>query len=232
MKRISKIDAYQGMDDIDFKVMDQELAQHYSFANNKEDISHEFFLDDDGSCIVMKVYFVGEEVAVYRFQNKGVLTGEGKKAVGRPALGTTKKVSITLEDETWKKIYETMEENDLTKSALFREIIEKYFSVEQKYTGESDYEEFKDFVFSTNPSEMIFHVYKHGLFIATAVTEIEPYYDEAGVKISFQGGNFHVWATNNVQKCFRPANLIIECEICFQLYNEYNEFIGYIYKKK
>ncbi|AQT87048.1 hypothetical protein ERICIV_04631 (plasmid) [Paenibacillus larvae subsp. larvae] len=42
--------------------------------------------------------------------------------------------------------------------------IEKYFSVEQNYTGESDYEEFKDFVFSTNPSEMIFHVYKHGLF--------------------------------------------------------------------
>ncbi|WP_197260678.1 hypothetical protein [Brevibacillus laterosporus] len=49
MKRISKIDAYQGMDDIDFKVMDQELAQHYSFASNKEDISHKFFLDDDGN---------------------------------------------------------------------------------------------------------------------------------------------------------------------------------------
>lgn len=68
--------------------------------------------------------------------------------------------------------------------------------------------------------------------IDSPVTNTERYYDEAGVKVSFNGGNFHIWAENEISKCLRPANLIIDCEVCFNLKNEYGQHIGYLYIDK
>lgn len=53
--------------------------------------------------------------------------GGKREGSGRPSLGTTKKVSITLNDDTWREIEKTLKKYNTSKSALFREIIEEYY---------------------------------------------------------------------------------------------------------
>lgn len=236
MLKISRVDAYQGMDEIDFKVMDQEMYQisNSPLCGNSETTS-QFFLDEDGY-IVLEMYYDKKLVHTLRFENKGELTEQGKKAVGRPSLGTTKKVSLTLQDEVWGKIEEIKEEEDISQSAVLRYIVEKYYNPTNDTVGpeekERRYDEFKEFVFNTDVTKLTFHIYQHGLIILSPVEKVEPYYDDDGIKITFQGGNCHIWATNLISKCDRPDNLIIKCEACYLLYNEYDEPIGYVYTKK
>jgi hypothetical protein len=71
MKKISKVDAYQGMNEIDFKVMDQELeALLNSDQRGAQKMEHQFFLDNDGF-IVLEAYWDGRIVHTLRFENKG-----------------------------------------------------------------------------------------------------------------------------------------------------------------
>jgi hypothetical protein len=126
MIKISKIDAYAGMDEIDFKVMDQELNQIFSQRGNKE-MTHQFFLDGDGECIVMEVYFDGKLVETYRFKNKGVLTDTANAKIGRPSLGITKKVSITLREQEWETLDQLQKEIPCdSRSELLRHIIREF----------------------------------------------------------------------------------------------------------
>lgn len=71
--KISRVDAYAGFDEIDFKVMDQEL---HSISNSDQrhgrELSMQFFLEDEKT-IALKVYWDGEEVETFRFENKGKL---------------------------------------------------------------------------------------------------------------------------------------------------------------
>ena len=71
MIKISRFEAYQGMNETDFKVMDQELYQviHSDERGNRE-VSYQFFLDSDQS-IVLKMYWDKELVHTVRFNNKG-----------------------------------------------------------------------------------------------------------------------------------------------------------------
>lgn len=47
--------------------------------------------------------------------------GGGREGAGRPSLGTTKKVSLTLPDEVWEELEEAR--GDKAMSAMLREII-------------------------------------------------------------------------------------------------------------
>ena len=51
---------------------------------------------------------------------------EEEKKVGRPALGVTKKVSITLPEDTWETVDALVDFFDTSKSSVFREAIELY----------------------------------------------------------------------------------------------------------
>ncbi|MEK4487920.1 hypothetical protein MHH81_20650 [Psychrobacillus sp. FSL H8-0484] len=93
------------------------------------------------------------------------------------------------------------------------------------------YEKFKDVVFSTEPLNMVYHLYKSGLCINATVISVVPYYD-SGITVDFVGGNFHVWSKNKITECLKPANLITDCEICFNVNNEYDEHIGYLFIPK
>lgn len=126
MKKISKVDAYQGLSEVDFAVMDQELQSIYgSDQRNGRKMTHQFYLDQD-NFIVLEVLWDDEVVQTMRFENNGDLTEEGKKVVGRPSLGTTKKVSITLPDEVWERIDE--EKENMSMSAFLRFVILQKFS--------------------------------------------------------------------------------------------------------
>ncbi|MEK4181665.1 ribbon-helix-helix domain-containing protein [Aeribacillus sp. FSL K6-1121] len=50
---------------------------------------------------------------------------------GRPAKGTTKKVSLTLTEDIWKEIQQIKKEKGISQSAVLRDIIEHYF-IEQE----------------------------------------------------------------------------------------------------
>jgi hypothetical protein len=162
--------------------------------------------------------------------------GGKREGAGRPSLGTTKKVSLTLPDEVWENIDEDKEQEGVSQSAVLRSIVERYYNpttdTADPEEKEHRFAEFKDFAFNTEPNKLIFHISKNGLFIATSVEKVEPYYDDAGIKFSFNGGNFHIWAENKISKCSRPGNLLIDCETCYYLYNEDEEPIGYIFTKK
>lgn len=92
------------------------------------------------------------------------------------------------------------------------------------------YSKLKEVAFSD--SKKVYHFYKHGLFIGTGIESVEPYYEEAGIKFNFNGGNFHIWKDNRITECRRPSNLLVECEICFSLNNEHDEHIGFLYIPK
>lgn len=47
---------------------------------------------------------------------------------GRPAVGTTKKVSLTLPDELWERVEERKEKWGANQSQALRKIIEGYFN--------------------------------------------------------------------------------------------------------
>ena len=54
-----------------------------------------------------------------------------KESVGRPSMGVTKKVSITLPDDIWSKIKSDIKDKDLkSMSAYFRELALAHFKEE------------------------------------------------------------------------------------------------------
>jgi hypothetical protein len=89
-------------------------------------MNHQFYLDEE-DYIVLEALWDDEIVQTMRFKNKGTLTGEGKKVVGRPSLGITKKVSLTLPDELWAMIEEQKEKWNLNQSQTLRKMIEGHF---------------------------------------------------------------------------------------------------------
>ncbi|MGG5252146.1 hypothetical protein ACQYAD_01115 [Neobacillus sp. SM06] len=54
--------------------------------------------------------------------------GGKRQGAGRPASGTTRKVSLTLLDETWDRIEETKQEQNISQSAVLRSIIENHYT--------------------------------------------------------------------------------------------------------
>lgn len=58
-------------------------------------------------------------------KEKEELLDEPKK-VGRPSLGVTKKVSLTLSEETWAFLDKVMEKNKESRSELLRNLIDLY----------------------------------------------------------------------------------------------------------
>lgn len=61
-----------------------------------------------------------------------VTHGGKREGAGRPKLGTTKKVSLTLNDETWGRIKHISESKDISQSQAIRELIEEDYKVSQK----------------------------------------------------------------------------------------------------
>lgn len=78
MIKISIVDAYAGLDNTDFEVMDQELNELFnSDQRNGRKMNQQFFLEDEG-IISLVVYWDGEEVATIRFTNKGKVINKPK----------------------------------------------------------------------------------------------------------------------------------------------------------
>lgn len=53
--------------------------------------------------------------------------GGKREGAGRKPTGTTKKVSITLADETWEQIEQAKQDKNISQSSLFRTIIESHY---------------------------------------------------------------------------------------------------------
>jgi len=73
MLKLDAAEAYLGLDDIDIKVIEQELWELRNSVNRlKRNMRHQFFLEDKKT-ITLVVYWDDKEVKRYRFQNKGSL---------------------------------------------------------------------------------------------------------------------------------------------------------------
>jgi len=70
MIKISKNEAYSGLDDIDVKVIDQELDLMFNSDQRFErEMTTQFFLKDEDT-INLLVYWDDQEVANYEFKRK------------------------------------------------------------------------------------------------------------------------------------------------------------------
>ena len=79
MLKISQVDAYQGFDDMDFKVFDYELDLLFnSDQRNGREMTYQFYLED-AKTILLIVKWDDKVVARYSFKNKAKLTKQGKK---------------------------------------------------------------------------------------------------------------------------------------------------------
>jgi hypothetical protein len=63
---------------------------------------------------------------VINFINTGEIPTSSRGA-GRPSLGTTKKASLTLPDEIWKKIERQVISEGISQSQVLRNLIEAHF---------------------------------------------------------------------------------------------------------
>jgi hypothetical protein len=122
MERITEIEALNIMDDTDLAVFRDEHYYMCKWAGeNDKEFETQFYLDDDGSIIV---YFMDGDTII---QPRTALNSH-KRPVGRPSLGVTKKVSMTLPPELWAKINEFKIDQGVSQSEAFRLILEKYFA--------------------------------------------------------------------------------------------------------
>lgn len=53
-----------------------------------------------------------------------------REGAGRPSIGVTKKVSVTLTEELWQEIEGVCVDQNVSRSQVFRNIIEAHFSKE------------------------------------------------------------------------------------------------------
>jgi len=53
-----------------------------------------------------------------------------REGAGRPSIGVTKKVSLTLTEELWHEIESVCADQNVSRSQVFRNIIESHFSKE------------------------------------------------------------------------------------------------------
>jgi hypothetical protein len=124
VEKISREEAYRRMDGIDINVLAHERQSIFnSDARQGREMHQQFYLDGDH--IVLEVFWDDEVVETMSFQRK-----EPKNTVGRPSLGTTKKVSLTLPDELWDKIEAQKKKWELNQSQTLRKMIEGYFQME------------------------------------------------------------------------------------------------------
>lgn len=155
---------------------------------------------------------------------------------GRPSLGTTKKVSLTLPDKVWEEIEERKEQNAISQSQAIKDMLEYacHFpkDVASPIMKERRFADFKNFVVNADLSKLRYHLFKFGLVIISKVEKVELKHEDAGVEIHFNGGHVTIWKENMIHKCPRPSNLITDCEACYSLCNEYEEHIGYLYIPK
>lgn len=59
-----------------------------------------------------------------------------REGAGRKSIGVTKKVSLTLTEEIWQEIESACVDRNLSRSQVFRTIIESHFSRNPKKRGE------------------------------------------------------------------------------------------------
>ncbi|QUH21835.1 hypothetical protein [Alkaliphilus sp. B6464] len=86
---------------------------------------------------------------------------------------------------------------------------------------------FNELVEIVKKGNVKYHLYQHDLMINTDVLDYEIDSDFINLKIAV--GYITIWCDSILDKCRRPDNLIIECEYCFRIYNQYKEPIGYLY---
>lgn len=91
------------------------------------------------------------------------------------------------------------------------------------------YEQLRDLC--KNGKGVRYHYYVHSLTITSPIIHVEEYND-GGMKVFFEGGQINVWDNSRITKARRPSNLIVECEECYEIKNEYDEHIGFIYTQK
>lgn len=86
MLKISRVEAYQGMNEIDFIVMEDELYTCFNSdqrGNRKQ--SHEFYLIDE-TTFILEIYWDDEKVHTVSFENKAELTESGKEKLNKEKL--------------------------------------------------------------------------------------------------------------------------------------------------
>ncbi|KAB2334294.1 hypothetical protein [Bacillus mesophilum] len=132
--KISKVDAFAGMGEIDHKVMDDELhGLFHSDHRNGREMTDQFFLNSDNT-ITLEVYWDGKLVQDIRFNNSGKLSEQGRKVVDNPinrfdligktgtisrnvkiidALEYPTSVSIRVQDEMGEEYWTGLEDADI-----------------------------------------------------------------------------------------------------------------------
>ena len=76
-------------------------------------------------------------------------------------------------------------------------------------------------------NKVMFHFFTFGFNITTEVINYE--IKDDCIFLYIHDGKIIIGEDYKIEKCCRPSNLIIECEHCFSLTNNYDKHIGYIY---
>ena len=112
----------------ELKSLIQELEETNNYLHESIEVYDENDLPPHAKNILKEINLNKKRLSVL---NRYLLNFPEKKPVGRPSVGKTKRVALTLPEELWDRIDEEKESKDLSLAALFREIIENYYSDEE-----------------------------------------------------------------------------------------------------
>lgn len=95
------------------------------------------------------------------------------------------------------------------------------------------YNKFEEMLLNTKPEKMIYHFYKHGLFIKSQVTSVDIRENGEWIIINFENGKLDIFTSQyKIIECRQPDMLLTDCEVCFRIKNNYDDCIGFIYVPK
>lgn len=121
LKNIGRADFYNLLTESQLETLFQREKEITSVTDDFTGYDQIYQYDEENG----KVYYIinnSEGIDVY------TLVFEIKNSVGRPSLGVTKKVSITLPEEIWNMIEQRKEELGVSQSQTLRMMIEGYFN--------------------------------------------------------------------------------------------------------
>lgn len=119
--KISRPEAYSLMSENDHAVMNERINELNKVIGDKSDFDLNFYFDDEKSELFLEIVSQEQKI-LYRLMFKV------KRSVGRPSTGTTKKVSLTLPDETWELIASKKNEWGVSQSQALRMMLEGHLA--------------------------------------------------------------------------------------------------------
>lgn len=89
--------------------------------------------------------------------------------------------------------------------------------------------EFEKVITMLKNNKVMYHYFEFGLVILDYVNKYK--IEEDTLRVDFSSGTIYI-GKSKIKKCVRPSNILYDIDQCYEVVNEYNKHIGYLFTKR